>query len=160
MTGFEWAFATHLAWRGLAKEAETVAAAIRARYDGAKRNPWNEIECGSNYARAMAAYGMLQAFSGFHYDMVRGEIGFAPRLPGAFSCFWSIGRAWGVYSHAASGRERIEVLFGLLGLHRLFVAGSSPCFGGRAVAARREGGALVFARPLRLKAGDRLDLAP
>ena len=54
MTGFEWALATHLAWRGLVREAEKVAAAVRARYDGAKRNPWNEIECGSNYARAMA----------------------------------------------------------------------------------------------------------
>ena len=179
MTGFEWAFATHLAWRGLAKEAEKVAAAIRARYDGAKRNPWNEIECGSNYARAMAAYGMLQAFSGFHYDMTRGEIGFAPRLPGAFSCFWSLGRAWGVYSRTASGRERIEVLFGSLTLRRLAVAGCGPrhngravaapreCFilvrdlpGGRTVSERRELDVLVFARPLRLKAGDTLDLAP
>ena len=179
MTGFEWAFATHLAWRGLAKEAETVAAAIRARYDGAKRNPWNEIECGSNYVRAMAAYGMLQAFSGFRYDLTRGEIGFAPRLPGAFSCFWSIGRAWGVYSRTAAGRERIEVLFGSFALRRLAVAGCRPRHNGRAVAAPREsfhlvrdlpGGrtvaerheldVLVFARPLRLKAGDRLDLAP
>ena len=179
MTGFEWAFATHLAWRGLANEAEKVAAAIRARYDGAKRNPWNEIECGSNYARAMAAWGMLQAFSGFHYDMTRGEIGFAPRLPGAFSCFWSLGRAWGVYSRTASGRERIEVLFGSLTLRRLAVAGCGPRHNGRAVAAPREcfilvrdlpGGrtvserceldVLVFARPLRLKAGDRLDIAP
>ena len=177
MTGFEWAFATHLAWRGLAKEAEKVAAAIRARYDGAKRNPWNEIECGSNYARAMAAYGMLQAFSGFHYDMTRGEIGFAPRLPGAFSCFWSLGRAWGVYSRTASGRERIEVLFGSLSLHRLFVAGCAPRHGGRAIAAPREcftlvrdlpGGrtvserceldVLVFARPLVLRAGDTLEV--
>ena len=179
MTGFEWAFATHLAWRGLAKEAEKVAAAIRARYDGAKRNPWNEIECGSNYARAMAAYGMLQAFSGFHYDMTRGEIGFEPRLPGAFSCFWSLGRAWGVYSRTAAGRERIEVLFGSLTLRRLAVAGYRLRHNGRAVAAPREwfnlvrdlpGGrtvserceldVLVFARPLRLKAGDTLDLAP
>ncbi len=160
MTGFEWALATHLAWRGLANAAETVAAAIRARYDGAKRNPWNEIECGSNYARAMAAWGMLQAFSGFRYDMVRGEIGFAPRRPGAFSCLWSLGRAWGVYSRTASGRERIEVLFGSLALRRLAVAGCGPRHNGRAVAARREDAAFVFARPLRLKAGDVLETAP
>lgn len=179
MTGFEWAFATHLAWRGHVREAEKVASAIRARYDGAKRNPWNEIECGSNYARAMAAYGMLQAFSGFHYDMTRGEIGFAPRLPGAFSCLWSLGRAWGVYSRTASGRERIEVLFGSLTLRRLAVAGCRPRHNGRPVAAPREwfnlvrdlpGGrtvverceldVLVFARPLRLKAGDTLTAAP
>lgn len=160
MTGFEWAFATHLAWRGLAKEAEQVAAAIRERYDGARRNPWNEIECGSNYARAMAAWGMLQGFSGFRYDLTRGEIGFAPRLPGAFSCFWSLGRAWGVYSRTAAGRERIEVLFGSLALRRLAVAGCAPRRNGRAVAARREDGALVFARPLRLRAGDSIVVRP
>ena len=160
MTGFEWAFATHLAWRGLANEAETVAAAIRARYDGAKRNPWNEIECGSNYARAMAAWGILQAFSGFRYDLTRGEIGFAPRRPGAFSCFWSLGRAWGVYSRTASGRERIEVIVGSLTLRRLAVAGCGPRHGGRKIAARREGGTIVFDRPLRLRAGDVLALAP
>ena len=160
MTGFEWAFATHLAWRGSTREAARVAAAIRARYDGAKRNPWNEIECGSNYARAMAAYGLLQAFSGFRYDTVRGEIGFAPRLPGAFSCFWSLGRAWGVYSRTAAGRETVEVLFGSLALRRLAVAGSAPRRNGRAVAARREDGMLVFARPLELRAGDTLELRP
>ena len=92
--------------------------------------------------------------------MVRGEIGFAPRRPGAFSCLWSLGRAWGLYSRTASGRERIEVLFGSLALRRLAVAGCGPRHGGSTVAARREGNALVFARPLRLKAGDRLDLAP
>ena len=160
MTGFEWAFATHLAWRGLAKEAEKVAAAIRARYDGAKRNPWNEIECGSNYVRAMAAFGLVQAFSGFRYDLTRGEIGFAPRIAGTFSSFWSVGRAWGVYSRTASGRERIEVLFGSLALRRLAVAGCAPRHNGRAVAARREDGALVLARPLRLLAGDALELRP
>ncbi len=159
MTGFEWAFATHLALRGHVRAAEKVAAAIRARYDGAKRNPWNEIECGSNYARAMAAFGMLQAFSGFRYDMTRGEIGFAPRVPGAFSCFWSLGRAWGVYSRTAAGRERIEVLFGSLTLRRLVVAGSSPRLGKRAVAAHREDGVLVLSRPLALRTGDTLTLS-
>ena len=158
MTGFEWAFATLLALRGRVREAEKVAAAIRARYDGAKRNPWNEIECGSNYVRAMAAFGLVQAFSGFRYDMTRGEIGFAPRIAGAFSSFWSVGRAWGVYERAASGRERIEVLFGSLTLRRLAVAGCRPRHNGRAVATRREEGALVLARPLALLAGDRLVL--
>ena len=40
---------------------------IRARYDGEKRNPWDEAECGHHYARAMAAWSGVLALSGFRY---------------------------------------------------------------------------------------------
>ena len=55
---------------------------------------------------------------------------------------------------------KIEVLFGSLELRRLRVAGCRPRHGGRAVAAHREDGALVFDRSIVLHAGDTLDLAP
>lgn len=42
----------------------------RERYDGRVRNPFNEIECGHWYARAMASYGMLQGLTGVRYDAV------------------------------------------------------------------------------------------
>ena len=56
MTGFEYAFAGLLVSEGYLDEGIAVVRAIRDRYDGAKRNPWNEIECGNNYARAMASF--------------------------------------------------------------------------------------------------------
>ena len=97
MTGFEWAFATALASQGVTQKALTVAKAIRDRFDGVKRNPYNEFECGSHYARSLASYGLLLALSGFQYDRNAGMIGFAPKLPGAFQTFWSLGEIWGTF---------------------------------------------------------------
>jgi hypothetical protein len=39
-----------------------------ARYDGRRRNPYNEIECGDHYARAMAGWSVLEALAGFRHD--------------------------------------------------------------------------------------------
>jgi uncharacterized protein (DUF608 family) len=107
MTGFEWALASHLILTGEVAKGEMLAAAIRDRYDGKKRNPWNEIECGSNYARSMAAYAMLQSYSGFTYDMTAKCIGFAPVVPGDFRCFWSLGQVWGSYCRSENGQKII-----------------------------------------------------
>ncbi len=111
MTGFEWAAAAHMVMVGETKKGGELAKAIRNRYDGAKRNPWSEIECGSNYARSMASYAMLQAYSGFRYDMVRGMIGFNPVLKGDFRCFWSLGTVWGEYEKT-DGIRKIRILHG------------------------------------------------
>ena len=69
-TGIEYQVATHLAWHGMIEEALSIVKGVRIRYDGCRRNPWNEFECGSHYARAMAAYGLVLAMSGFRYDAV------------------------------------------------------------------------------------------
>ena len=62
MTGFEYVVAALLAEYGDFKGAERVVRNIRDRYDGLKRNPFNEAECGHHYARAMAAWSVLRAF--------------------------------------------------------------------------------------------------
>jgi uncharacterized protein (DUF608 family) len=59
-TGLEYAFARLLLDYGLHKEALQVVQAVRARHDGAKRNPFNEPECGSYYARCMSAWSLVQ----------------------------------------------------------------------------------------------------
>ena len=74
--GYEYAAAIQMIQSDLVEEGMTAVAAIRDRYDGEKRNPWNEFECGNNYARSMATYALLNAFSGFRFAMVRGIIGF------------------------------------------------------------------------------------
>lgn len=62
MTGFEYVVAALLAWKGERAEAERVVRDIRERYDGRKRNPFDEAECGHHYARALAAWTVLKAF--------------------------------------------------------------------------------------------------
>ena len=65
MTGFEYSFAGLLLSRGLIEDGLKVVKAVRDRYDGKKRNPWNEIECGSNYVRSMASFALIPILSGF-----------------------------------------------------------------------------------------------
>ena len=82
MSGFEWQVATHMLHEGMVVEGLAVARTIHDRYHAKKRNPFNEVECGDHYARAMASYGILLAVTGFEHDGPAGHIGFAPRLPG------------------------------------------------------------------------------
>ena len=59
MHGFEYAFAGLLAGEGFVDDALKVVRGVRDRYAGNNRNPWNEIECGHNYARSMASFALL-----------------------------------------------------------------------------------------------------
>ncbi|MEM3692831.1 MAG: GH116 family glycosyl-hydrolase [Candidatus Bathyarchaeia archaeon] len=114
MAGFEYAVASHMIQDGLIDEGLEIVKAVRDRYDGEKRNPWNEIECGSNYSRSMASYALLLALSGFQFHMVKGKIGFNPQYGnGKFKCFWSTGMGWGTFE--IKEKEAIlTVLYGRL----------------------------------------------
>lgn len=96
MTGFEYAAAVGLAYEGEFGAAEDIIINIRARYDGRRRNPFDEAECGRHYARAMASWGAVIAWSGFDFDARSGIMTFRA-LPGPFRCVWASGDAWGVY---------------------------------------------------------------
>ena len=63
MTGFEYVVAAWLAQTGDFAAAEEVVRDIRNRYDGAKRSPFDEAECGHHYARALAAWSVYKAFA-------------------------------------------------------------------------------------------------
>ena len=120
MNGFEYSAAIHMIMNGLVEEGMTCVEAIRMRYDGERRNPWNEFECGSNYARSMASYALLNAFSGFEFDMVRRMVGFNPIRTdvGRFRCFWSLDSGWGQID-IGPGRVDLRVLYGALEIQTL-----------------------------------------
>lgn len=128
MHGFEYQAAAHMIQEGFEEYGLECVRAIRRRYDGEKRNPWNEYECGSNYARSMASYALLLVYSGFRYDMGRKMIGFAPLHPEGFQSFWSLDSGWGKVSYK-DGQVKIEVAYGSLDISRLSLAylSMSPC---------------------------------
>ena len=118
MHGFEYQFAGLLAAEGRYEDSLKVVRAVRDRYDGRWRNPYNEIECGSNYARSMASFALLPITSGFTFDLPHGEIGFDPILPGDFNCLWSLGTGWGNY-HKGDKESVISLIEGELKLSRI-----------------------------------------
>ena len=110
MTGFEYTAAIHMFYEGMKEEGLEVISAIRERYDGLKRNPFDEAECGHHYARAMAAWASINALTGFQYSAVKGEITFSAP-DGTY--FWSTGYAWGTVIITA-GKSEIQVLYGTI----------------------------------------------
>ncbi len=97
-TGIEYQVASHLIYEGMVKEGLSMVKAVRDRYDGRRRNPWNEVECGHHYARAMSSWGLLLALSGFSYSIPEGRLGFAPAINREnFRTFWALGPVWGSY---------------------------------------------------------------
>ncbi len=118
-TGIEYQVAATLIYNGWLDQGLSVVKGARDRYDGLRRNPWNEIECGHHYARAMASWAVLLALSGFTCDAVNGTMGFAPAINCAdFACFWSMGTAWGQFRQE-QGVASLEVLHGTLSLRQL-----------------------------------------
>jgi uncharacterized protein (DUF608 family) len=79
-TGIEYQVASHLIHEGFVEEGLTIVKALRTRYDGRTRNPWNEYECGNWYARAMSSYALVSALSGFRYSAVDRTLWFGPKL--------------------------------------------------------------------------------
>lgn len=159
MNGFEYSAAIHMIMLGLVDEGMTCIEAVRKRYDGERRNPWNEFECGSNYARSMASYALLNAFAGFHFDMVNKQIGFNPVRTnnGHFRCFWSLDSGWGEVVLTPAGCE-VRVLGGELAvrqLHLPFLAShGTPTVHveGNALGATVEGNNLCFAQAVTIGA--------
>lgn len=110
-TGVEYMSASHMIMRGLVDEGLTVVRAVRDRHDGSRRNPFNDIECGSYYARSMSAWQLVNAWSGLQADFVAGTLDFRPATAGDQTLFWSAGTAFG-HLVIADGQARLEILGG------------------------------------------------
>ena len=175
-TGIEYQVAAHLIYEGLVDEGLAIVRGLRARYDGLRRNPWNEFECGNHYARALASWSVLLALSGFAFDLTRGMISFTPRLPGPhFRTFWSVDTGWGTFDQRRDGQAfkvQLRVEYGTLALRELGIGGLGeapfhPCevaarVNGRPVEAAVEAGEqglrVILAPGLELGAGSLLEL--
>jgi len=110
-TGIEYEIASHLIARGMVEEGLEVVRAIRARHDGQTRNPFDEMEAGHFYARAMASYALLQSLSGARYDAVDRVLHLAPTIPGDFKCFLSTATGYGLVG-VEQGKPFVKVVSG------------------------------------------------
>ncbi len=128
MNGFEYQVASHMLWEGLLQEGLAITRAVHDRYHPARRNPWNEVECGDHYARSMASYGIFLAACGFEYHGPHGHIGFVPRLnPAQFAAPFTAAEGWGTYrQQVADGKlaATLELKYGKLRLRTLAIG---PC---------------------------------
>jgi len=138
MTGFEYTAAVGMLFENQVANGLRCIEAIRARYDGRRRNPFNEAECGHHYARAMASWAAVIALTGFHYSGVTATLTFAGAERHT-RMFWSTGDAWGTCEQrpTRSGTAvRLTVLHGTLRLKHLVLTGRGTLSLDRAVTIR------------------------
>jgi non-lysosomal glucosylceramidase len=100
-----------MAWEGMLTEALAICRGVHERYHPAKHNPWNEIECGDHYARALASWGVLTGLSGFEYHGPARHIGFAPRItPDDFCCVFTAAEGWGTLTQTRRERDQTNAI--------------------------------------------------
>jgi hypothetical protein len=125
-TGIEYQVAGHMVWEGMVDEALAICDGIQQRYHPAKHNPFNEVECGDHYARAMASWGVYTALAGYEYHGPKGRIGFAPKVtPEDFSTAFTAAEGWGTFAQVRDDktqREQIKVCWGKLNVTTLAFA--------------------------------------
>jgi hypothetical protein len=110
-TGIEYQVASHMLMEGMVEPALLITKAVRDRYDGRQRSPWNEVECGDHYVRAMSSWALLEAAAGFHYSAPDRRLRFSPKLtPEDFRSFFITDSAWGTLAQRVEGRRQIETL--------------------------------------------------
>ena len=142
-TGVEYAAAVLMIQMGMMEEGLKIFRAVRSRFDGRKRNPFDEPECGHHYARAMASWGAVIALTGFSYSAVAQSLEIkAAGEPGAdvpaaaahggekpSTQFWSNGYAWGTITQVRED-SRIKVTIvveeGSITLKKITLIGTGP----------------------------------
>ena len=172
MNGFESQVAAHMIAEGMVKEGMAILKTLDERYDGNKRNPFNEVECGDHYGRSMASYGAFIAITGFTYHGPKQHIGFAPKLkPENFKAAFTAAEGWGSYWQKISGETleaELAVKYGKVPLRSISLTpsrGQTPrkvwaTLDGKVltVSIRQTGGAaeVVFEKEITIRAGQKL----
>jgi non-lysosomal glucosylceramidase len=122
-TGVEYQVATNMIYDGMVNEGLSIVKAIHERYNPERHNPWNEIECGDHYARALASWGVLLALEDYHYDGPKGLLSFAPKIQQKnFNGFFTAAKGWGNLIQRRSKNKQlneVQVAFGELRLTKV-----------------------------------------
>jgi len=107
--GYEDQVAANLVYHGYVLEGIAAMRAIRDRYDGRKRDPYCQLECGGYYARSLANYSLILALAGYRYSAVDGCLGLAPKVyPDDFRCFFGAASGWGEVTQQRKGATQFN----------------------------------------------------
>ena len=120
-TGIEYQVASHLMFEGEIEKGLDIVRACRKRYDGRIRNPYNEYECGSWYARAMSSYGLLEGMTGIRYDAVDGILYIDSRVGDNFTSFLSTNSGFGNVG-LKNGKPFLDVKYGSINVKKCVVS--------------------------------------
>jgi len=122
-TGIEYQVAAHMIWEGMIEKGLAIVRGVHDRYQPPRHNPFNEVECGDHYARALASWGVYLALCGYEYHGPQGHLGFSPRLnPEDFRAAFTAAEGWGTLvqrQESARQLDRIELRWGRLRLSSL-----------------------------------------
>jgi len=132
-TGIEYLVATLFIYEGMIEYGLQTIENVRKRFDGERRNPWDEPECGHHYARAMSAWSTLVAFSGFYYHGADKFLSLLPHSKASkFRCFWSTAMGWGLFTvvrEKTATWTEVAVIEGYLPLKSIRVWGAGQTTG-------------------------------
>lgn len=120
-TGIEYQVASHLMFHGEVEKGLEIVRICRERYDGRIRNPFNEYECGSWYARAMASYGLIEGLTGVRYDAVDGILYIDSRIGNNFTSFISTDTGFGIVG-LKNGKPFLDVKYGTINVKKCLVS--------------------------------------
>ena len=119
-TGIEYQVASHLIFEGKVKEGLDIVRTVLNRYDGIKRNPFNQYECGSWYARALSSYSLIQALTGVRYDAVTKTLHIESKVGKNFRSFLSTASGYATVG-LKNGKPFIEVKNGEIEVKEIIV---------------------------------------
>lgn len=124
MTGYEYTLAVGHIQDGSRETARTIISAIRSRYTGRRRNPFDEAECGHHYARALASWSSFVAWAGFEWDANLQTMKFGLSEPNS-RMFWSVGNAMGEIrtgENGSLGTVTLEIFHGTIEISQLLLS--------------------------------------
>jgi uncharacterized protein (DUF608 family) len=162
-SGIEFAFASSLMDHGRYADGVKIVEAIHRRYLRAGQ-PWNHVECGGHYSRAMSSWATLLAATGFKPDLPAATLAIMPAVPGDFRAPWATSTGFGSISRSARTLS-IQCASGTLNFR--FLQLNTPANAARigaqtlspSISPTAAGATLEFTPPLSLAAGQTLTIS-
>jgi uncharacterized protein (DUF608 family) len=125
-TGISYHVASHLMMMGEVEKGLEIVKILRTRYDGTVRNPFNEYECGSWYARAMSSYGLLRGLTGVCFDALEKTL-YVDSKVGDFTSFLSTQTGFGTVS-LKNGKLSLKIYHGKIPVEKAVISGEEKSF--------------------------------